>query len=424
MSRVRDICRPLPLMLLALCAALSAVLLLPRWPAARVTVRTVPRATVTLPDGRALQSPVRLSVPPGGLRVSVSAAGWRALDTLVPPNSGELVLTLRYSFPATVTSRPSGLRLLVNGSPRGTTPAEVELPGPGPVALTLEDTATGISVVDTVELLRNSHRELTYDMPVLAMGGGMVFVPEMVHTLSAGDGGGLVPVRLNGFYIARREATVEDVCRFLNDADPQLLRDTTCRQGHTLLTDSLFPADWDPGFRADTARGLYHPRKGMEGHPAACMSLAGARAYCRWLEDSLRNDIPGIRVGLPTPLQWEAAARAGRAWRYPWGPEGPSGSRANISDASEPLLTRCPDMDDGHPGLAPAGSYRPNPWGLWDMSGNLAEWCVAAGGGAVAMGGSWLSDSSECRCASEFFPDTSQGYPYVGFRVAATLTAR
>ncbi len=421
MSAAEDRRWPLALGLAALSLGLTAALLLPRWSAGRATVTTVPRATVALPDGRELESPALLSVPAGGLQISVSAEGWQTLDTLIPPVSGDVVVTLRYSFPTTVTSRPSGMSLLVNGRPQGTTPAEVLLPGPGSVALMLLDTASGISMADTVDLLTNRLRELSYDMPVPALAGDMIYIPEMVHTLSAGDARGRMPVRLDGYYMSRREVTVEEICRFLNDADTELLRDSTCRQGYTLLTDSLFPADWDPGFRADTVRGLYHPRKGMEGHPAGCISLEGARAYCRWLEDSLRKDHPGIRADLPTPNQWEAAARAGRSYRYPWGPESPSGSLANISDASEPLLTRCPDMDDGYPGLAPAESYPANPWGLRDMAGNLAEWCVTEDGGAVAMGGSWLSDSSECRCDSRTPADAELGYPYVGFRVAAVL---
>jgi formylglycine-generating enzyme required for sulfatase activity len=409
---------PLPL-LLVLCAGLVGALLLPDWPAGRVEVRTVPRSVITLPDGAAVRSPALLAVPAGGLRIRASARDYHPLDTVIRPRPGRATLNLRYAFPATVSSRPAGMRLLVDGRPRGLTPAEVSLPGPGRVALLLEDTSSGISVADTVQLLENRPRELSYDMPTLAMEGGMVYVPGMVHTLSSGEDGGRNPVRLEGFYISRREVTVEDICRFLNDADPQLLRDTTCRQGYTLLTDSLFPADWDPGFRADTARCLYHPRKGMEGHPAACISLRGARAYCAWLEDSLRDEVPGIRVGLPTPSQWEAAARAGRSCRYPWGPASPSGSLANISDASEPLLTRSPGTDDGHPGPAPAGSYPPNPWGLWDMAGNLAEWCVAEDGTVMAMGGSWLADGAGCRCGARTLPDTTLGYPHIGFRVVA-----
>ena len=413
-----ELCRPLPIVLALICLGLIALLMIPSWPVARVVVSTVPRATLLAADGSVLASPAVLSVPPGGLELRISAPGYHTLDTLIAPKAGQVLLSLRYTFPARIRSRPAGVEVLVDGRRAGATPANLLLPGPGTVALELRDTVTGISLVDTLNLLANRPCSLAYEMPVPAMGGRMIHVPAMTHYLAA-DSGGPAAVPLGAFYISRREVSVEEICGFLNDVDSVLARDTTCRQGYTLLADSLFPADWDPGFRADTVRRLYHPRKGMEHHPAAGISMEGAAAYCRWLEESLLDSYPNIRVGLPTTRHWEAAARAGRMYRYPWGAERPSGSSANISDASEPLLTRCPNIDDGHPGLAPAGRYPPNPWGLWDMSGNLAELCLADDGTVYAFGGSWLSDRTQCRCDSHMAVEADQGYPFVGFRIMA-----
>lgn len=411
---------PLALCLAGLALGLTAALLLPRWSAGRVTVTTVPRGTVVLSGGRELESPAVVAVPSEGLALSASAPGCRSLDTVIGPGAGEAVLSLSYRYPVRISSRPAGALVFARGLPVGATPLQADLPGPGRVPLVLVDTTSGFVLHDTLPLLSRRRRSVVYDLPVPALEGRMVYIPPMVHRLSAGAEG-TRPARLQGFYISAEEVTVEEVCRFLNDADPGLASDSTCRQGHTLLSDSLFPADWDPGFRADTAGLVYHPRKGMEGHPVGCISLAGARAYCRWLQRRLSDSIPGIEVRLPTPLEWEAAARAGRTCTYPWGDAAPTGAEANISDSSEPLLIRCPGIDDGSPGLAPAGSYPPNPWGLRDMSGNLAEWCVTADGKAVVMGGSWLSDSTGCRCDSRAPADTAIAYPFVGFRPVAVL---
>jgi formylglycine-generating enzyme required for sulfatase activity len=57
------------------------------------------------------------------------------------------------------------------------------------------------------------------------------------------------------------------------------------------------------------------------------------------------------------------------------------------------------------------------------MAGNLAEWCEAADGSPCAMGGSWLFGEEECRCGWRICPDATQGYPFIGFRVAAVLTS-
>ena len=143
---------------------------------------------------------------------------------------------------------------------------------------------------------------------------------------------------------------------------------------------------------ADVA--IYAP---TEQHPIVFVSWYDAMAYATWA---------GKR--LPTEAEWEKAARGGSVARtYPWGNVPPKGKQCNFADKN---LTHYwwadKNADDGYGFTAPVGSYFENDYGLFDMAGNILEWCLDeydAGFYAVSEGVNPISGANKPKELSESF---------------------
>lgn len=179
-------------------------------------------------------------------------------------------------------------------------------------------------------------------------------------------------------------------------------------------------------------------------HPVETVSWHEAVDFCHRLSALPEETSAGRVYRLPTEAEWEFACRAGTTTPYHFGDD-PStleeyawygggwflaGAGAGMS-VVPPVTTH------------PVGQKRPNAWGLFDMLGNVQEWChdvfspeyyrespvddpagPVVGSSRVTRGGAWPFGASSCRSASRFCFPADRGVHVIGFRVAMVPPSR
>ena len=177
-----------------------------------------------------------------------------------------------------------------------------------------------------------------------------------------------------------------------------------------------------------------------EDHPVVCVSWNDAQKFCAWLS---KKD--GRTYRLPTEAEWEYACRAGAQGRWFTGDD-PAATEgfANVADMAT-LPVRLQERkifpyNDRFIVAAPVGRFKPNPWGLYDMHGNVCEWCqdgmrtykkdpVADPKGPDddtvrgVRGGSWYSGTGASRAAARNFETPDSRSVLIGFRLAMDAPA-
>ena len=269
-------------------------------------------------------------------------------------------------------------------------------------------------------------------------------------------------VTLDSFYMSKYEVTNQQYCDYLNAAYPDLkvvngvvyaADDASNSYPYCDTSDdtsSYSQINYSTGvFSVNIKDGITD----MANHPMVEVSWYGCAAYCNWKSQQAGYescydlstwtcDFSKNGYRLPTEAEWEYAARGGEHdpyYRFPWG-DTIDGSMANYKDSNDPY------ENGTYPWTTPIGYYNgsqtpagidmSNGYGLYDVAGNVFEWChdiynpdyysvspennptgPASGDYRVLRGGYWSYITNFCRVAYRNQIPTNGRVNFIGFRV-------
>jgi len=197
--------------------------------------------------------------------------------------------------------------------------------------------------------------------------------------------------KTNGFYISETEITNKQFEKFVKATGYK----TIAEKYHNAMTFKvgLDEFEW---YNDSTANWRYPFGTSNEGiaskmdHPVTCICFLDIQKYCAW-----------AKVRLPTLDEWEIACRAGTKGKHFF-----QGDSTRVTEYGNIWLSRRHsevNVPDEHLFTSPVKTFRPNPWGLYDMYGNCFEFCADRAGPykqkknlACARGGSWWCSKNSC----------------------------
>ena len=301
----------------------------------------------------------------------------------------------------------------------------------------------------------------------------MVFVPggtfEMGDSFAEGYADELPvhTVTVDSFYMGKYEVTNQEYCQYLNSALGQGLITVSSGVVYKAGSGANYPycdtstksSESQISYSAEIFSVRTKSGRSMVNDPMVSVTWYGAAAYCNWRSqqeghDQCYNlstwncDFSKKGYRLATEAEWEYAARGGLAGRrFPWG-DTISHSQANYYSSGDyaydvsPTRSYHPAWDDILPYTSPVGSFPVTRYSLYDMAGNVLEWCndwyqytyytgrpnpdvnptgPATGTTRVVRGGGWGYNAPRncyCRVASRIYLSAPADRRYsIGFRL-------
>ena len=226
----------------------------------------------------------------------------------------------------------------------------------------------------------------------------------------------LVPIPAGEFLMGSPETE-------LGRQDDEVQHQVTLTKPFLLGVHEVTQGQWQAVMGTTPWKGKQYVKEG-DDYPATYVSWNDAVEFCRQLSEK-----EGLEYRLPTEAEWEYACRAGTTTAYSFGDD--------ASELGEYAWYRENAWDAGQKYAHTVGQKKPNPWGLYDMHGNVFEWCQDWGGDypsesvtdpagpssgsiRVCRGGSWVSKAEWCRSSLRNGSPPSFGstaYSLHGFRV-------
>ncbi len=257
-----------------------------------------------------------------------------------------------------------------------------------------------------------------------------------------------------GFYIGAYHVTVAQFRRFVDRTRYKTEVDRGVpRSEHGPSGGATYP-ELMPHDRSGRYTWRSPPFRQGEDHPVIEVSWEDAVAFCRWLSREERKS-----YRLPTEAEWEYVCRAGTKTRYCNGndpeklPEVANVADATLRETLRERFSRLPPgpfgaggslpqktirAKDGYVYTSPVGVFKPNAWGVYDMHGNVEQWCADGYDGAyyavsphddptgpakppydlrVLRGGSWISPAAEAFSSARDSRIQWVATDFIGFRV-------
>ncbi len=243
-------------------------------------------------------------------------------------------------------------------------------------------------------------------------------------------------VQLRPYYLAKYEVSNEEFVSFLNAVQAEVRDSGNVFYGDLKVAQlhcRHYCNEWEEEILYENGHFKVLPDR--ERNPVVLVTWFGAMSYARWLAKQT-----GRPYRLPTESEWEYAAGEGRK-HLPWAGTSIAArldAYANLCDASCAIPNwGTKKLHDGYPKTSPIGTFKPNALGLYDMTGNVHEWCgesyyvyTTRKEGSLEIpdpylhtvrGGSWLNSPKGATVTARYTAKADYADVAIGFRLARDL---